>query len=176
MDKTAMLRWLVPGLLAGGLIVLLGVLISLSDFGPETPDTSAEPNGSTVSGPSSVPADSTGMSDPTAAGLPPVDAAGWRPGPGGMKIWDVTEGEGAPVPEVAKVYVHYTGWLKDGTVFDSSVARDEPIEFGLDQVISGWTKGIPGMKPGGVRRLQHPVRHGIRGARQPAENPDPGPT
>ena len=54
------------------------------------------------------------------------------------------------------VKVHYTGWLTNGTVFDSSVARGEPITFGLDGVVKGWQEGIPGMKVGGVRKLVIP--------------------
>ena len=52
--------------------------------------------------------------------------------------------------------VHYTGWLTTGTVFDSSKTRGKPATFGLGQVIKGWQEGIPGMKPGGVRRLKIP--------------------
>ncbi len=72
----------------------------------------------------------------------------------GLKIRDLKEGVGDPVPEGAKVKVHYTGWLTDGTVFDTSKEKGKgPIEFSLDGVIPGWTKGIPGMKPGGIRKL-----------------------
>ncbi len=98
--------------------------------------------------------------------LPPLDDAGWTKQPSGLEIWDVTEGTGEPVPANAKVKVHYTGWLTDGTVFDSSKKRGQPIEFGLNQVIQGWSQGIPGMKPGGVRRLKIPsdLGYGARGA------------
>ena len=53
------------------------------------------------------------------------------------------------------VRVHYTGWLEDGTKFDSSVDRKEPFEFplGAGYVIQGWDRGVAGMKVGGVRRL-----------------------
>ena len=51
--------------------------------------------------------------------------------------------------------VHYTGWLTDGTKFDSSVDRNEPFSFllGAGQVIPGWDKGVAGMKVGGKRKL-----------------------
>jgi hypothetical protein len=73
--------------------------------------------------------------------------------PGGLKIVDIVVGKGAVCPPDARVTVHYTGWLTDGTKFDSSVDRGEPATFGLNQVVKGWGAGIPGMKIGGKRRL-----------------------
>jgi FKBP-type peptidyl-prolyl cis-trans isomerase len=99
-------------------------------------------------------------SDPTA------DDPGLRDGGEGLKVRDLKEGSGEPVPAGAKVKVHYTGWLTNGTVFDSSVQRREPIEFELSGVVRGWTIGIPGMKPGGVRKLVIPpsIGYGSRAA------------
>ncbi|MBA4190794.1 MAG: peptidylprolyl isomerase [Planctomycetaceae bacterium] len=72
----------------------------------------------------------------------------------GLKIRDLKEGVGDPVPPGARVKVHYTGWLTDGTVFDSSKEKGKvPVEFPLDGVVAGWREGIPGMKPGGIRKL-----------------------
>jgi len=104
------------------------------------------------------------MADPF--DLPSLDDAGWKEQPNGLKIWDVTVGTGSECPAEATVKVHYTGWLTDGTVFDSSKKRGQPISFGLHQVIKGWTLGVPGMKPGGVRRLLIPseLGYGARGA------------
>jgi peptidylprolyl isomerase len=99
--------------------------------------------------------------------LPPLDSKEWKEvkGQEGLKKWDVKEGTGDEVKPGAKVKVHYTGWLKDGKIFDSSVQRDEAIEFGLDGVIKGWTEGVPGMKVGGKRRLYIPYKlaYGERG-------------
>jgi len=66
-------------------------------------------------------------------------------------IYYTIEKEGAGVsPTVSnKVKVHYHGYLLDGTVFDSSVERGKPIEFGLGQVVKGWQEAIPLLKPGG---------------------------
>lgn len=70
-----------------------------------------------------------------------------------LKIIDVVVGDGDEAPEGGTVTVHYTGYLEDGTVFDSSVARRQPFATSLNRVIQGWTKGIPGMRIGGQRRL-----------------------
>ncbi len=70
---------------------------------------------------------------------------------------DLVEGSGEVVKEGATVTVHYTGALaKDGTIFESSKDSGQPATFGLEQVIAGWTEGIPGMKVGGTRRLVIP--------------------
>jgi FKBP-type peptidyl-prolyl cis-trans isomerase len=71
-----------------------------------------------------------------------------------LQIIDTVVGDGAEVPEGATITAHYTGALcKDGTIFQSSHDFGEAITFGLNQVIAGWTQGVPGMKIGGTRRL-----------------------
>ena len=71
-----------------------------------------------------------------------------------LQIIDTVIGDGAEVPEQATITAHYTGALcKDGTIFQSSHDFGKPATFGLHQVIEGWTKGVPGMKVGGTRRL-----------------------
>jgi FKBP-type peptidyl-prolyl cis-trans isomerase len=66
----------------------------------------------------------------------------------GLKYIIITEGTGAIPTAASNVKVHYTGMLVDGKVFDSSVQRGEPIDFGLNQVIKGWTEGLQLMKEG----------------------------
>ena len=99
---------------------------------------------------------------------PDLKAKEWKKLDSGLEVWDVKNGNGVAVKPGGKVKVHYTGWLTDekGTIFDSSVQRGEPIEFSLDGVIKGWQEGIPGMSPGGVRRLKIPpeLAYGKRGA------------
>jgi peptidylprolyl isomerase len=89
--------------------------------------------------------------------IPNLDAKEWVKQKSGLEIWDSKEGTGETVKAGAKVKVHYTGWLTNGDIFDSSVLRKEPIEFPLSGVIKGWQEGIPGMKAGGVRRLKIPA-------------------
>lgn len=70
-----------------------------------------------------------------------------------LKIEDLVVGTGKECPKGATVKVHYRGSLTNGTEFDSSYARNEPIEFSLGRVIRGWQEGVPGMKVGGKRKL-----------------------
>ncbi len=77
--------------------------------------------------------------------------------PSGLGSKVLTAGTGAVHPSPAdKVKVHYTGWTKDGKMFDSSVARGEPTEFGVSDVIKGWTEGLQLMVKGEKRRLWIP--------------------
>lgn len=74
-----------------------------------------------------------------------------------LEITDIEVGTGAEVQPGATVTVHYTGALcRSGIIFQSSHDFGDPITFGLDQVIRGWTEGVPGMKVGGMRRLVIP--------------------
>ncbi len=89
---------------------------------------------------------------------PKLDAKEWKKHKSGVEIWDAKEGKGEAVKEGATVTIHYTGWLTDdkATKFDSSLDRGEKATFPLNRLIKGWQEGIPGMKPGGVRRLKIP--------------------
>ncbi len=74
----------------------------------------------------------------------------------GLQIEMLTEGTGDKPSVTDVVVVHYEGRLLDGTVFDSSIARDEPAEFALNQVIPGWTEGLQLIRAGGKARLTIP--------------------
>jgi FKBP-type peptidyl-prolyl cis-trans isomerase len=74
----------------------------------------------------------------------------------GLQIETLVEGTGDTPKATDKVKVHYTGTLIDGTKFDSSIDRGEPITFALDQVIKGWGEGLQLMKVGGKARLVIP--------------------
>jgi FKBP-type peptidyl-prolyl cis-trans isomerase len=86
----------------------------------------------------------------------------------GLVIEDTVFGTGAEAKSGRTVVVHYTGWLTDGTKFDSSKDRNDPFSFPLGRgyVIRGWDEGVEGMKVGGSRKLTIPPQlgYGERGA------------
>ena len=87
-------------------------------------------------------------------------------GESGLQYQVITEGTGAKPTETDKVKVHYTGTLLDGTKFDSSLDRGEPAEFGVNQVIKGWTEGLQIMPVGSkyIFWIPSELAYGERGA------------
>ena len=87
--------------------------------------------------------------------------------PSGLQYKDMIVGSGEEARQGATAVVHYTGWLLDGTKFDSSLDRGVPFEFviGRGQVIKGWDEGVGSMKVGGKRELVIPpnLAYGDRG-------------
>jgi FKBP-type peptidyl-prolyl cis-trans isomerase FkpA len=85
-----------------------------------------------------------------------------------MQIEELTVGTGSTAQTGQLAVVHYTGWLTDGTKFDSSKDRNDPFSFALGggMVIKGWDEGVVGMKIGGKRKLTIPphMGYGTRGA------------
>ncbi|MDX1593880.1 MAG: FKBP-type peptidyl-prolyl cis-trans isomerase [Gammaproteobacteria bacterium] len=89
--------------------------------------------------------------------------------PSGLRYEDLAVGDGVEATGPGQtVEVHYTGWLENGTKFDSSVERGESFTFplGVGMVIRGWDEGVTGMRVGGRRRLIIPsgLGYGSRGA------------
>ena len=86
----------------------------------------------------------------------------------GLKYEDLVEGDGAEATAGQRVSVHYTGWLTDGSKFDSSLDRSAPFQFmlGKGMVIRGWDEGVQGMRIGGKRKLTIPPQlgYGAQGA------------
>ena len=112
---------------------------------------------------------------PTFLAIGADSGAGKAPAPGhlvitdsGLEYTDLTVGTGRDAGLGDTATVHYTGWLLDGTKFDSSVDRGQPFSFriGAGQVIKGWEEGVTGMKVGGKRKLTIPphLGYGARGA------------
>ncbi|MBI4616685.1 MAG: FKBP-type peptidyl-prolyl cis-trans isomerase [Planctomycetes bacterium] len=99
---------------------------------------------------------------------PEIDPAKVQRTASGLGYIDLAPGDGAPPPAGATVSVHYSGWLENGKLFDSSRVRDEPLEFqvGRGRVIKGWDEGLASMRAGGRRILIIPadLAYGSRGA------------
>ena len=108
-----------------------------------------------------IQADSIQFDEELAASMdffPNAQSIKWQNGQEGLKYFIEKEGKGKPVKSGDIIEVHYTGWLSDGTKFDSSRDRGEPIslELGIGRVIRGWDLGLVGMKTGEKRLLLIP--------------------
>lgn len=87
---------------------------------------------------------------------PPAPSANAVTTASGLVYEDLQVGDGATAKSGDTITVNYTGWLEDGTKFDSSIDRGQPIQFTLGEVIAGWNEGVPGMKVNGTRLLVIP--------------------
>lgn len=160
-NKEQMMKIVVPALAISAVLVLVGLLIGLQGDKEVEPKEEIKPGGQVLRVPALAGGDDTGMSD----FAPSTDASEWKEIGNGLKIWDVTEGEGEPCPPGARISIHYAGWLVSGRLFDSSRSKlkagpGSPAKFALGDLVAGWQKGIPGMKKGGVRRLFVPYQMG----------------
>jgi FKBP-type peptidyl-prolyl cis-trans isomerase len=99
---------------------------------------------------------------PADVAAPPADATTTSTGLA-SKVLKPGTGTSHPTAR-SRVKVHYSGWTTDGKMFDSSVARNQPISFGLNQVIPGWTEGVQLMVEGETRRLWIPEKLAYAGA------------
>lgn len=159
MEREQILKVMVPVGAFGLLLVIVGVVIALNSGG-------STPNSTVVN-----PANSTPPPQTETPGAPQsavgrfefsLDGPEWKDIGGGLKMWDVKEGDGAVCPSIAEKpnvwpIMHYTGWLVNGSVFDSSRPKGRPLDqYPLKDLIKGWQQGVPGMKVGGVRRLLIP--------------------
>lgn len=116
-----------------------------------------------VPAPASAPSEAPQAQEATSASSPGKTADVTE-----LKIEDVVVGKGAEAKSGNLVTVEYTGWLTDGTKFDSSLDSGQPFEFTLGQgkVIQGWDQGVAGMKVGGKRKLTIPpaLGYGAQGS------------
>lgn len=94
------------------------------------------------------------------------DADGFTTTASGLKYKIIREGTGKKPNATDRVQVDYKGWLDDGTEFDSSYSRGQPIDFGLDQVVKGWGEGLQHVAEGGEIELEIPgnLGYGPRGS------------
>jgi FKBP-type peptidyl-prolyl cis-trans isomerase len=140
---------------AGALLVL--TLITVSGC-----TRASEPAGRAAESPRQIPA-------PPDLAAPPSDASVTATG---LASRVITPGAGTRHPRPnSRVTVHYTGWTADGKMFDSSVARNEPSTFGLDEVIPGWTQGVQMMVPGEKRRFWIPASLAYEGVPDKPQGP-----
>jgi FKBP-type peptidyl-prolyl cis-trans isomerase len=128
----------------------------------DTSSTSNTNTGSTT--PTTLPEpakDAVGLS----VSIPPIQGPNVVTLPDGVKYVDVTTGTGTAVAAGGTLTAHYAGWLSsNGKEFDTSENHNGPTQFSLNQVIKGWQEAIPGMMPGGVRRLFIPAAEGYGAA------------
>jgi FKBP-type peptidyl-prolyl cis-trans isomerase len=110
--------------------------------------------------------------------IPDINAPDFVASASGLKSRDIKVGEGTPVGANDTVTVQYTGWLTNGTVFDSSRpslssrgSSATPLTQPLSKLIRGWQEGVPGMKPGGIRQLFIPSALGYGEAGFPPNVP-----
>lgn len=166
------------------LSALLSSSVLLACTGGEAPKTDpakAEP--ANVEAPKAEPA----KADPSALPLEPTDKIAYaapfdgqpissKKTESGLTIEEFVVGDGAEAVKGSEVEVHYTGYLTDGTVFDTSKKRNRAFSFPLGEgrVIKGWDEGVEGMKVGGKRRLIVPASLGY-GERRAGKIP-PGAT
>ena len=170
MEKNKILQMLIPALAGAALLGLVLFLV----LGPKepitTPTTEKGPDGANRNMAITPESQRTTerSTDKLSQTMPPIDVPEFKDIGGGLKMMDVVEGNGDPCPYGATITAHYAGWLaSNGTKFDSSYLDGKaPLVYALGQLIPGWQKGLPGMKPGGVRRLIIPseLGYGARGS------------
>lgn len=164
MEREQILKVMVPVGALGLLLVIVGVVIALNSGGTGSTDAKGSHDGGTPAGQSS---DRGGEGKSPVSAVPkfdfPLDGPEWKEvdGQPGLKYWDVKEGSGDVCPTLAEKpsivpIMHYSGWLTNGTLFDTSKTKGRPLDMPLRKLISGWQQGVPGMKVGGVRRLLIP--------------------
>ncbi|TWU60372.1 putative FKBP-type peptidyl-prolyl cis-trans isomerase [Rubripirellula tenax] len=90
----------------------------------------------------------------------------------GLKYRMLRKGSGKQPTANSRVKVDYAGWLDSGQFFDSSYDRSEPAEFGLDQVVAGWTEGLQYVKEGGMIELEVPSDLGYGPSGRPGIPPN----
>ena len=145
------------------LAILALAAIGASACGYSDPYASTGPIANESPGASAQPSPSPGADDFNEGGGWPTCSTSATPPcityPDGLRVIDLKVGTGDVAKKGMNAEVQYTGWLTDGTQFDSSRQPDRtsfPFVIGQGQVIAGWDEGVPGMKVGGKRKLVIP--------------------
>jgi peptidylprolyl isomerase len=140
-----------------GMVALAGMVAcgGGDDAQPATSDA-AETAAAETPAPGGAMADELAMVATEYAPSLEVDLSAMKRMDGGLYYQDIKEGSGETAETGDPVVANYTGWLPDGTKFDSSYDRGEPLRFTVGGLIEGWNKGLVGMKAGGKRRLVIP--------------------
>jgi FKBP-type peptidyl-prolyl cis-trans isomerase len=145
-----------------GLIALIGVAFFIASKAMAQDKKDATPGADSTPSASQTPAAKAAAHKKAKSASKTITTAS------GLKYQVLKPGTGAVAQAGQQVSVHYTGWLTDGTKFDSSVDRGQPFQFtlGAGQVIKGWDEGVLGMKVGEKRKLTIPssLGYGERGA------------
>lgn len=144
-------------------IVLVALLLALSACGRV--ETTSPPEGAAAGGEGQAAAAPAGAAP---AAPTKIEESQFTTTPSGLKYADLQQGSGAEAAVGKEVSVHYTGWLTNGTKFDSSLDRGQPfqLKLGAGEVIKGWDEGLQGMKVGGKRQLVIPPELGYGSADQ----------
>jgi len=142
--------------LAAALSCQSGEVKKSEQAAPAAPATADKKSTPTATAPAPTPPPMPGaLPAPADVAAPPANAERTSTGLASVVL---TPGSGGDKPTLRdQVKVHYSGWTKDGRMFDSSVARGEPTEFGVTQVIKGWTEGLQLMTKGEKRRFWIPA-------------------
>jgi FKBP-type peptidyl-prolyl cis-trans isomerase len=159
-------------MVSGGLMVLVAWLAVGCNQSEKSTTESSSMSSSSSTTPSVSATDTAAATTPAATEMP----SGGGPEtslPGGLKYVDLKVGDGDIATDGQMASVHYTGWLTNGTKFDSSVDRGTPFSFRLGSggVIKGWDEGVKGMRVGGKRKLTIPPDMGYGASGYPPTIP-----
>ena len=153
-----------------GLAVVISLALAGCHHGGAAMSSGSESGTSSTSSSTPSTSSSTSSSSSTSTGASATTSGAQEVTmPSGLKYEDLKVGDGAVAENGMTASVHYTGWLTDGTKFDSSVDRGQPFSFrlGAGQVIRGWDEGVRGMRVGGKRKLTIPPDLGYGAAGTP---------
>ena len=131
-----------------------------STLGQTPPSKNAPTDDATVSGKDKTPVPGARIRKKTDPKLTPITGLKKIALASGVQHWDIKVGDGKSPTPGDRVVAHYSAWLKDGTLFDTTAGRARPSRFDLRTIVPGFAEGIISMKIGGKRRIEVPPEHG----------------